>query len=866
MFVPGSLAVGPSPARRDRQLEPNGGTNGAGLLDIGNIDVPANSQVQVQFDITLAAGLANGTVILNQSDLLRRSAVKIADSDDPNINGQADPTVAGDEDPTRVVIGVPPPSALEKANTQATAAVGETFRYRITVPSDAVHLPDVRRADHRRSHRLRRRPLVRLGREDRGLGRVDAREHGHRDQPRDRGSRDRDRHPGRRAGHGRDHRAAARHADQRGGLQFTNTADYTFNLINGSPVSQRPGRPGTTPPMTIVGPDVLTLEKSGPATMAPGTPATFTLDVRNAGTGPAWNLSVLDRLPERGHGRHVRRGAHRDHRARVPGRRHRRRSRARSCRAPTYTALFAGDPTCELTLTMLSAAAVVGPDQRLIVTYQTQLDADSQNAAALTNVAGATQWFSAAASSPSRRTFTRTLTNGTVGTLDHEDAHTVTVGVPAFLFEKTVMDVTTGANPATTANPGDRLRYSVRIVNQSAATLTNLGIYDEIDALNNPDAAFQPGTLALITVPAGADASNTSATGGAKGTGVVDVRNLSAAPGATVLVEFEITLESVIGNGTLVTNQSALRVNGTPLSDDPNVNGPSDPFNPNDQDPTVVRIVSGPQLRVQKISTDLTGDPNVLLPGDTLRYTITVKNIGAEDVTDAMFRDSVPANTRYVAGTTTLNGTAVPDGPGGSSPLSAGIPIYAPGDPVPGVLRADPAPAANNVATIVFDVVIDAGVIDGTVISNQAFVAATNVVPEQPSDDPATVIPDDPTRDVVGNEPLLFAPKSAALSVDNNSNGFIDPGDVIHYTITIYNQSAVPATGVVLTDSVPANTTYVAGSTTLNNIAVPDGPGGSSPLAAGIPISSSDLTPPLPGPGAARFRRARARCSSSTSG
>ena len=100
-------------------------------------------------------------------------------------------------------------------------------------------------------------------------------------------------------------------------------------------------------------------------------------------------------------------------------------------------------------------------------------------------------------------------------------------------------------------------------------------------------------------------------------------------------------------------------------------------------------IASGPLFRVQKISTDLTGDPNVLLPGETLRYTITVKNIGSEDATDAMLRDAVPANTTYVAGSTTLNGTAVPDGPGGSSPLAAGIPIYAPGDPTPGVMRAD---------------------------------------------------------------------------------------------------------------------------------------------------------------------------------
>ena len=58
-----------------------------------------------------------------------------------------------------------------------------------------------------------------------------------------------------------------------------------------------------------------------------------------------------------------------------------------------------------------------------------------------------------------------------------------------------------------------------------------------------------------------------------------------------------------------------------------------------------MRIVSAPQLRVQKISTDMTGDPNVLLPGDTLRYTITVKNVGSADATDAVLRDAVPANT-----------------------------------------------------------------------------------------------------------------------------------------------------------------------------------------------------------------------------
>ena len=46
------------------------------------------------------------------------------------------------------------------------------------------------------------------------------------------------------------------------GLTFTNTADYTYNWIDEDDTSQLPGSPGTTPPMTIVAPE-LTLTKSG---------------------------------------------------------------------------------------------------------------------------------------------------------------------------------------------------------------------------------------------------------------------------------------------------------------------------------------------------------------------------------------------------------------------------------------------------------------------------------------------------------------------------------------------------------------------------------------------------------------------------
>ena len=70
--------------------------------------------MSIQFDIQLQANLPNGTLVSNQADLVS-GGIKLADSDDPYVNGQADPNVTGDEDPTRLIIEGPPPTALMKA-------------------------------------------------------------------------------------------------------------------------------------------------------------------------------------------------------------------------------------------------------------------------------------------------------------------------------------------------------------------------------------------------------------------------------------------------------------------------------------------------------------------------------------------------------------------------------------------------------------------------------------------------------------------------------------------------------------------------------------------------------------------------------
>jgi len=636
------------------------------------------------------------------------------------------------------------------------------------------------------------------------------------------------------------------------GLTFQNSASYTYNQINGDNATQTATVAAVTPNMTIVGPD-LTLQKSGPATMRIGVPATFTLNVQNTGTATAWDTTVTDILPNP-----------------VPGGMCDVAPTAITARmyladgvTPVAAALTAGvdyissfaaatpgPTTCTLTLTMQTAAASIAPGNRLIVTYQASLDTDNFSGVTLTNLAGATKWFSgdtpANVATGQIRTYTRTITDGTPGTLDFQDARSILTESPVLEFRKTVINVTTGQNPGANARPGDLLRYTVTIRNVSTLAISSFTLTDELDRLN-ATAMFLPGSLALISIPAGSNATLTSATGGSKGSGLVNIRSLSidGQGGANdmLTIVFEARLAAVITSGTAVLNQAQLPTITNPAlnSDDPNVNGPDNPAVIGDEDPTRTVITSAPVFQVRKTSQDITGDPLVLLAGERLRYTITVKNIGNENASNVSLRDQLPANTTYVAGSTRLNGVAVAD-IAGVSPLQTGMPINAPENVTAGVMRADAGATVSNIATITFEVQINSNVLNGTIISNQGFVngsgTGSGVFAEKPSDDPATAAVDDPTLNIVGNSPLLVAQKTVAIQTDNNSNGIVDPLDVLRYTITISNLAAIPATGVMFTDLVPANTTYVANTVTLNGAGVGQPDGGVSPLILGIGIES----------------------------
>src|SRR5262249_10515624 len=144
-------------------------------------------------------------------------------------------------------------------------------------------------------------------------------------------------------------------------------------------------------------------------------------------------------------------------------------------------------------------------------------------------------------------------------------------------------------------------------------------------------------------------------------------------------------------------------------------------------------------------------------------------------------------------------GAAVAD-VAGQSPLVSGMRINSPADPTPGSMPADASSSQANVATITFNVVVNPSVVSGTVISNQGFVSGSGIV-DQPSDDPSTAAPNDPTVDIVGSlaAPVLVVTKSGPATMNQGQWG--------DFAIDVRNTGLSDAWNATLRDVLPHGAT-----------------------------------------------------------
>jgi uncharacterized repeat protein (TIGR01451 family) len=125
--------------------------------------------------------------------------------------------------------------------------------------------------------------------------------------------------------------------------------------------------------------------------------------------------------------------------------------------------------------------------------------------------------------------------------------------------------------------------------------------------------------------------------------------------------------------------------------------------------------------------------------------------------------------------------------------------------------------------TITFQVIIDRPLSAGvTQVLNQGFIHGSNFETE-PTDDPDTGLPDDPTItqvDAVAIDPLE---KTDSLLIDADDDGRVSNGDTLLYEITFWNVGDMDATGVIFTDTPHRETKLVAGSVTTSKGSVTRG-------------------------------------------
>ncbi|HMY74047.1 MAG TPA: hypothetical protein PLQ88_19675, partial [Blastocatellia bacterium] len=402
---------------------------------------------------------------------------------------------------------------------------------------------------------------------------------------------------------------------------------------------------------------------------------------------------------------------------------------------------------------------------------------------------------------------------GPIGPVQPTPVITPVGALPALATVKGVANLTRSGG---TAKPGDVLEYTVTITNTGNIAATNASLSDPIPA----NTTYIAGSTRLNDNPAPDIANGAiriNSPGAASG-----VLNAGAANAATV--KFRVTINNPFPeNVTQVVNQATANAQG------PNGEPVGAPSNP-----VITPIGANPLLTAVKSVANLTRPTGTALPDDVLEYTITVTNIGDTASTGTMFRDAVPANTVYVAGSTTVNASPAPD------ITSGAISISSPGAPA---ARVNVGGAASAVVRFRVRIVnpLPVGV---TQVVNQASVSGNG------PGGPIGSVDSNPVITPVGGAPSLLPVKSVVNLT--RGGGLAVPGDLLEYTITVTNTGNTASTATTLRDSIPANTTYVAGSTALNGFSAPNLPGP-------IPINSPGAPSGVLNPGAAaaavvRFR------------
>ncbi len=235
-------------------------------------------------------------------------------------------------------------------------------------------------------------------------------------------------------------------------------------------------------------------------------------------------------------------------------------------------------------------------------------------------------------------------------------------------------------------------------------------------------------------------------------------------------------------------------------------------------------VNAAPDLTITKSDGGITA-----VPGQTIVYTLTVANSGNQGTSGVGITETVPLNTTFNAAASSAGWTCTPNNTAGSiCTLSVG------------------ALATTGSATRIFAVTVNSPVAAGvTSIENTASVGDSGT--SGPDANPANNTDSEST-------PLAAAPALALAKSDGGVS--VAPGATINYTLSFSNTGNQAATGITLSETVPANTTFNATASTAGWSCADDSPSGSvctftsgslSGGASGSAVFAVTVDLPVPG-------------------
>ncbi|CAM1333637.1 gliding motility-associated C-terminal domain-containing protein [Tenacibaculum aestuariivivum] len=356
------------------------------------------------------------------------------------------------------------------------------------------------------------------------------------------------------------------------------------------------------------------------------------------------------------------------------------------------------------------------------------------------------------------------------GVLDDDEATaTVTIQSVDLALNKSVFP--------TSANVGDIVDFTINVINQDLETATNVLVTDKL-----------PSGYTYLSDNSGGNYNYI--------TGVWNVGNVTNS-GASIVIKASVNIPS----GAVNEYKNIAEIIGSDQFDPDSIVNNDDGDQSEDDESNV--STPTPQIADLSLAKSVsTVAPNV---GDTVTFTLTIRNDGPSAATGVSISDVVPVG---------YSGLSNPNTVGGVTGVIATNTVSWTGLSVPSL----------GFITLTFDAVVAAPTGVANEYLNEAQITGSDQF--DPDSDPTTGLGVDDNGDGIADDDedsIAVIPQRSDLSILKTiSDSSPNVGDTVTFTLTVTNAGPDVATGVVISDLVPngytLGTINNGGITTLNSI------------------------------------------------